>query len=314
MNLPPLVTETVASHPHPLLFATISGAHLYGFPSPDSDFDIRGVHILPPREVLGLIRGEETIETMLAGPPEVDLVTHDVEKFMRLMLKKNGYVLEQLLSPLVVLTTPEHAELRELARDCITRFHVHHYLGFSESQWRLFEKEHPRRVKPLLYVFRVLLTGIHLMRTGEIDANLPRLNEEFRLTYLDELIAIKTSGHEQQTAIACAARVGSGTNDVTRGVEREGGIARAVVARARHVAPFPDHDANIAANGRPSNADRAHTIRPFRVRCHSATSVVAGAGAVVSISMKIAAWSPSPMIVLMSSRVTICISPVSVVM
>ena len=199
MKLPPLVTDTVASHPHPLLFATISGAHLYGFPSPDSDFDIRGVHILPPREILGLIRGEETIETMLAGPPEVDLVTHDVEKFMRLMLKKNGYVLEQLLSPLIVLTTPEHEELRAIAPSCITRFHAHHYLGFSEAQWRLFEKEHPRRVKPLLYVFRVLLTGIHLMRSGEIDANLPRLNEELRLSYLDELIAIKTSGHEQQT-------------------------------------------------------------------------------------------------------------------
>jgi len=24
------------------LFATISGAHLYGFPSPDSDYDLRG--------------------------------------------------------------------------------------------------------------------------------------------------------------------------------------------------------------------------------------------------------------------------------
>ncbi len=34
----------VDSQPFPLLFATISGAHLYGFPSPDSDFDLRGAH------------------------------------------------------------------------------------------------------------------------------------------------------------------------------------------------------------------------------------------------------------------------------
>ena len=40
-----------------------------------------------------------------------------------------------------------------------------------------------RRVKPLLYVYRVLLTGIHLMRTGEVEANLPILNEEFRLPF-----------------------------------------------------------------------------------------------------------------------------------
>jgi predicted nucleotidyltransferase len=197
--LPELVTRTIASHPYPLVFATISGAHLYGFASPDSDYDIRGVHVLPPREVLGLVRGEETIETMLDGPPEVDLVTHDAEKFIRLMLKRNGYVLEQLLSPLVVLTTPEHDALRRLAPGCLTRHHVHHYLGFADTQWRLFGKEHPHRIKPLLYVFRVLLTGIHLMRSGDVEANLVRLNAEFRLPYVDELIALKTSTQERQT-------------------------------------------------------------------------------------------------------------------
>lgn len=197
--LPELVTRTVASHPYPLVFATISGAHLYGFASPDSDYDIRGVHVLPAREVVGLVRGDDTIETMLDGPPEVDLVTHDAEKFFRLLLKRNGYVLEQVLSPHVVLTTPEHDELRELAKRSITRHHAHHYLGFSENQWRLFDKERPRRLKPLLYVFRVLLTGIHLMRTGEIEANLAVLNDSFGLRYLPDLIARKTSGAEQQT-------------------------------------------------------------------------------------------------------------------
>ena len=37
----------VDAHPYPLLFATISGAHLYGFPSPGSDFDLRGAHLEP---------------------------------------------------------------------------------------------------------------------------------------------------------------------------------------------------------------------------------------------------------------------------
>ena len=50
--LDPRLTRIVAEHPYPLLFATISGAHLYGFPSPDSDFDLRGIHVLPLREVL----------------------------------------------------------------------------------------------------------------------------------------------------------------------------------------------------------------------------------------------------------------------
>ena len=128
------------------------------------------------------------------GDFELDLVTHDARKFFGLLLKKNGYVLEQLYSPLVVHTTPEHEELKAIARGCVTRHHSHHYFGFAETQWRLFEKERPRRVKPLLYVYRVLLTGIHLMRTGEVEANLVRLNEEARLPHVADLIARKLAG------------------------------------------------------------------------------------------------------------------------
>src|SRR4051812_8934840 len=154
--------DEVGRLPYPLIFATISGAHLYGFPSPDSDYDLRGCHVLPAPEVLGLDRGPETIESSTTDRGiEVDLVTHDAAKFFGLMLKKNGYVLEQLHSPLVVHTTPEHDELRAIGRSCVTRHHSHHYFGFAETQWRLFVKESPRRVKPLLYVYRVLLTGIH---------------------------------------------------------------------------------------------------------------------------------------------------------
>lgn len=192
-----LLTE-VARQPYPLLFVTISGAHLYGFPSPDSDYDLRGVHILPVREVIGLDPGRETIEVSeMRDDLELDLVTHDVKKFFGLLLKKNGYVLEQLYSPLMLHTTPEHDELKTIAKDCITRHHSHHYFGFAETQWKLFDKERPRRVKPLLYVFRVLLTGIHLMRTGEIEANLVTLNQDFKLSYLDELIARKLAGPEK---------------------------------------------------------------------------------------------------------------------
>lgn len=185
---------------YPLLFATVSGAHLYGFPSPDSDYDLRGMHLLPAREVVGLDEPQWTIEQ--ATDPqtdelELDLVTHDVKKFIRLMLKRNGYVLEQLYSPLIVATSPEHEELKTLGRGCITRHHMHHYLGFANNQWRLFEKEAPPRVKPLLYVYRVLLTGIHLMQTGEIEANLLHLNEHFRLPFIDELVQRKTHGEEQ---------------------------------------------------------------------------------------------------------------------
>jgi predicted nucleotidyltransferase len=193
-----LLRTEAAGHPYSLLFATVSGAHLYGFPSPDSDYDLRGAHVLPPEEALGLLPKRETVEVEgMRGGVEMDLVTHDVLKFFSMLLKKNGYVLEQLYSPLVVQSSQAHEELKEIAKGCVTRHHSHHYLGFAETQWNLFRKESPPRVKPLLYVYRVLLTGIHLMRTGAIEANLVTLNEDFRLPYIAELVSRKIHGTEK---------------------------------------------------------------------------------------------------------------------
>lgn len=188
----------VATQPYPVVFATISGAHLYGFPSPDSDFDLRGAHVLPLEKVVGLEVRDETVEdSRVIEALEMDIVSHDVRKFFGMLLKKNGYVLEQLYSPLIVHTTPQHEELKSIARGCITRHHSHHYFGFAETQWKLFDKERPRWVKPLLYVYRVLLTGIHLMHTGEVEANLVNLNLEFRLPYIADLVGRKLAGSEE---------------------------------------------------------------------------------------------------------------------
>ncbi len=91
-------------------------------------------------------------------------------------------------------TKPAGSETGAPGGGVITRHHSHHYFGFAETQWKLFDKERPRRVKPLLYVYRVLLTGIHLMRTGVVNANLVELNAEARLPYIADLIARKQSG------------------------------------------------------------------------------------------------------------------------
>lgn len=196
--IPERVKTAATEHPYPLLFATVSGAHLYGFPSADSDWDLRGIHILPVQEMVGLGPLRETIELRSDNEIELDLVTHDVKKFFTLLLRPNGYVLEQLLSPIIVLTTPEHEELRHTARGCLTKHHAHHYLGFADNQWKLFSKEKTPRIKPLLYTFRVLLTGIHLMKTGEIEASLVRLNELYPLSYVGALIERKQAGAENE--------------------------------------------------------------------------------------------------------------------
>lgn len=209
MNLPAWLPEIPGEQPYPLVFATVSGAHLYGFPSADSDVDLRGVHVLPAAEVAGLVTGPQTLDmTWTRDGVEVDLVTHDLAKFCRLLLSRNGYVLEQLLSPLVVASSPAHEELTALAPACLTRHHAHHYLGFARTQWRLYEKT--GELKPLLYTFRVLATGIHLMKTGELRADLTELYG-YGPAYLPELVAAKREAEH-----AAAPEIGPAARDVAR--------------------------------------------------------------------------------------------------
>lgn len=187
-----------AAHPFPLVFSSVSGAHEYGFPSADSDVDLRGVHVLPANQVVGLRHGPQTVErTWLHDEVKLDLVTHDVGKFFRLMLRRNGHVLEQLLSPLVVTTSPVHEELVAIAGGCLTRGYAHHYRGAANEQWELYQQT--GQLKPLLYTFRVLLTGIHVMRTGGLVTHLPTLLEVVPGApgYLTELIEVKTAADQE---------------------------------------------------------------------------------------------------------------------
>ena len=76
MIIAPRLHRIAAAQPYPLLFATISGAHLHGFPSPDSDCDLRGAQVLPLDSVVGLEVRDETVqdERVLDGL-EMDIVS-----------------------------------------------------------------------------------------------------------------------------------------------------------------------------------------------------------------------------------------------
>ncbi|MFB6624203.1 DNA polymerase beta superfamily protein [Streptomyces sp. NPDC056374] len=229
------LAAVVAEQPDPLLFATVSGAHLYGFPSRDSDVDLRGAHLLPVDALVGLREPEETRSRMWdRDGVEMDLVTHDLRKFARLMLRRNGYVLEQLTSPLVAHTTAIHAELVALVPEVLTSHHAHHYRGFAGTQWRLFERS--GEIKPLLYAYRALLTGIHLMRAGEVQAHLPTLVEEVAEApaRLPDLVAAKAAAEHGLAEVA--------VEDVRAETEALHGVL----------------DAAQAASGLPEASARAH--------------------------------------------------------
>jgi predicted nucleotidyltransferase len=81
------VQEAAKQLPFPSLFVTVSGAHLYGFPSPDSDVDLRACHLLPLSSFAGLDAPRETLEiARIENGLQWDIVSHDARKFFLLLL------------------------------------------------------------------------------------------------------------------------------------------------------------------------------------------------------------------------------------
>jgi predicted nucleotidyltransferase len=195
LNLSALL-PIVQSGPRPL-FATVSGAHLYGFASANSDVDIRGAFVRPLDSVLGLGPHRDTLElSEMRDGMDVDWVAHDVLKFVTMMTKRNGYVLEQLYSPLVVHGGDWLEELRSLGQGSMIRPLYYHYRGFFHNQHKLITAGEIT-AKAVLYAYRVLLSGIHALKSAKIEAHLPTLLELYPYPAVGELLVIKQEGQER---------------------------------------------------------------------------------------------------------------------
>jgi len=178
---PRLVAE-IESLAYPAVYATICGDTLYGIEG--SDIDIRGCHAIPARDVVGLRAPPDSIAgTIHRDGLEFELCSHDIKKICLMLLKKNGCVAEQIDSPHVVFTTPEHDELKTLTRACAGRHWAHHFGSQARMLWGIAD----RSPRGLLYAFRTLLAGIHLMRTGELVSDLPTLRELHKATWIDDI-------------------------------------------------------------------------------------------------------------------------------
>ncbi|MDV3459190.1 nucleotidyltransferase domain-containing protein [Sphingomonas sp. HF-S4] len=81
-----------------LLLAIESGSRAWGFPSPDSDYDVRFLYVRPQDWYLSLALGRDVIETPIED--EIDLNGWDVRKALVLLLKSNAVVSEWIESPI----------------------------------------------------------------------------------------------------------------------------------------------------------------------------------------------------------------------
>lgn len=88
-----------------ILFAVESGSRAWGFPSPDSDYDVRFVYVRPLEWYLSLTPGRDVIERPISDA--LDVAGWDLRKALGLLIKANPALLEWLSSPIVYRATPE---------------------------------------------------------------------------------------------------------------------------------------------------------------------------------------------------------------
>lgn len=180
----------VVKHPPPgrVLVCAVTGSHHYGFPSPDSDLDLKGIHLAPTASLLGLRPAPETHDRLLEFEGvECDLTTHEIQKALALLLRGNGNMLERIHSPFQLEKTREREELLELSKGALSKRFFSHYRGFFKGICHEHDKNGMRHGKALLYAYRVALTGAHLLNTGEVVGNLMELAPRYGFSEATEL-------------------------------------------------------------------------------------------------------------------------------
>ncbi|MBX3187948.1 MAG: nucleotidyltransferase domain-containing protein [Labilithrix sp.] len=185
------LAEESARREHVVVY--LSGAHAYGFPSPDSDLDLKAIHAASARSLLGLTPPALTFDRAeIIEGVEIDYTSNELAHALSGILLGNGNFLERVLGRTFVTTSTMHDELRPLVRSCLSRRVHKHYRGFAANQQRALEKE--PTVKKLLYVLRTALTGTHLLTRGELETDLTLLVDDYELGDARALVAAKRAG------------------------------------------------------------------------------------------------------------------------
>lgn len=198
------LAEAAAKHDVRLLFAVESGSRAWGFPSRDSDYDIRFVYCHRPEWYLSI--NVENRRDVIERPCDelIDLSGWDIRKALRLFLKSNPPLLEWLDSPIVYT---DELGFKDALRGLLPEFHspisaMHHYLHMARGNNREYLAGETVKLKKYFYVVRPLLASrwiaegrgpvpMEYARLLEILTDFPEARGE-----LGDLLARKLAGDE----------------------------------------------------------------------------------------------------------------------
>lgn len=187
-----------------ILFACESGSRAWGFPSLDSDYDVRFLYVCPTRDYLGLFpeRRRDVIEMPIVDA--FDLNGWDLGKALVLFRRSNPPLLEWLDSPIVYHeSTGLAGRLRALKRDFyLPKACAHHYLHMARGNLRQYLCGEEIWIKKYFYVLRPLLGALWIERgLGPVPMRFDALVDELvhdpdLRRAIDELVSQKRAGEE----------------------------------------------------------------------------------------------------------------------
>jgi len=173
-----------------LIYLTISGSDLYGFPSKDSDVDYRGSYLTGTEGLLGLNKKRDVIEM------KPDIVLFELSKELHLALKGNCNVLEHINAE-PVYRTAEFLEMRQMINNAFPKRGVYNsYRGMAMFNYKKFIMRGRKTHKKYLYILRGIMAGIYVLQTGKIESNIETLNKYFKIPEVKALIKAKREGFE----------------------------------------------------------------------------------------------------------------------
>ncbi len=187
-----------------ILYACESGSRAWGFPSKDSDYDVRFIYAQSSPRYLSIYDRKEAIDLFLAE--ELDLIGWDIRKALRLFHKSNASLFEWMQSPIVYR---EHSgfiqKLRELAPEYFSpRTAIHHYLGMARHTFLGHLQGSSVKIKKYFYTLRPLLCAKWILTHKTYPPiafqkllEMMKDDSEF-MGYMDELLQLRESSSELQ--------------------------------------------------------------------------------------------------------------------
>lgn len=140
-----------------ILYACESGSRAWGFPSKDSDYDVRFIYVRPLDWYLSIFEKRDVIERPISDM--LDINGWDLRKALNLFRKSNPPLLEWLQSPIVY--KENHVIADQIRRIVPLTFSpkscIYHYLHMAKGNYREYLQGERVKIKKYFYVLRPLL-------------------------------------------------------------------------------------------------------------------------------------------------------------